>query len=56
MDANTTVHVNYLPRHRHQIIGQSICKLITANIQNAQYKLSTQGSLFISKIIHTVCA
>ena len=25
----------------HKVVGHSICKLIKANIQNVQYKLST---------------
>ena len=37
-------------------VGHSICKLIKANIQNVQYELSTQESIFIAKIIYTVYA
>ena len=37
-------------------VGHSICQLIKTIMQNAQYKLSTQGSIFISNIIHIVYA
>ena len=56
LDATTMVSNNYLPRQRRQNVGHSICKLIKANIQNVQYKLSTQESLFVAKIIlHCLC-
>ena len=56
MDATTMVSNNYLPRQWHQNVGHSICKLIKSNIHNVQYKLPTQESIFVAKIIlHCLC-
>ena len=49
MDATTMMSNNYLPWQRRQNVGHSICQLIKTIMQNAQYKLSTQGILLFQR-------